>query len=307
MTRVSVVIPTYNCAARLMRALASIAAQTYPREHIEVIVIDDGSSDDTAEHVAAFAGSAPFEVHYERQANAGPAAARNRGLKLVRGEAIAFLDADDAWEPEKLTRQLPLLGGAVGLVYCGNHFVDGQGAPLANYVRAIPAYCGDILLPLFCEFFLLTSAVVVSRGVLDTVGAFREDLPVGEDYEFFLRIAARFQADCATQELLVRCVRPDSLSRRDYALDARIDLATLTQFVHEHPEFERQHRAAVRQRLARYRYDFAYKLLADGRAREATAELLQSLRTQPSMAALRTLLRATVMPARPAATQRQNG
>jgi glycosyltransferase involved in cell wall biosynthesis len=301
MTRVSVVIPTYNCAARLVRALQSIAAQTYPREHIEIVVVDDGSSDDTAERVAEFAANAPGETRYVRQQNAGPAAARNHGLRLARGEAIAFLDADDWWETDKLARQLPLLAGEVGLVYCGNRFVDAQGAPIADYVREIPVHRGDILLPLFCEFFLLTSAVVLSKGVIETVGTFRDDLPVGEDYEFFLRIAARFRADCAPEKLLVRCVRPDSLSRRDYALDARVDLATFTQFLREHPQFERTHRAAVRQRIAKYRYDFAYRLLADGHARAAIGELRHSLRTRPSVAALRTLVRATLAAGRPAA------
>jgi glycosyltransferase involved in cell wall biosynthesis len=307
MTRVSVVIPTYNCAARLVRALQSIAAQSYPREHIEIVVIDDGSSDDTAECVAEFAANARVDTRYVRQQNAGPAAARNHGLRLARGEAIAFLDADDWWEADKLARQMPLLAGEVGLVYCGNRFVDAQGEPIANYVREIPVHRGDILLPLFCEFFLLTSAVVLSKGVLGAIGSFREDLPVGEDYEFFLRIAARFRADCAPEKLLVRCVRPDSLSRRDYALDARIDLATFTQFLREHPQFERAHRAAVRQRIAKYRYDFAYRLLADGRARAAIGELRQSLRTRPSVAAFRTLVRATLAAGRPAAaTQSEN-
>ena len=307
MTRVSVVIPTYNCAARLVRALQSVAAQTYPAEQVEIVVIDDGSSDDTEQQVAAFAGGARVETRYVRQRNAGPAAARNHGLRLARGAAIAFLDADDWWEPEKLAQQIPLLGGDVGLVYCGNRFVDAHGAPIANYVREIPVHRGDILLPLFCEFFLLTSAVVLSRAALDAVGTFRDDLPVGEDYEFFLRVATRFNADCAPQELLVRCVRPDSLSRRDYALDARVDIATFARFLSDHPEFERAHRPIVRRRIAKYRYDFAYRLLADGRAREASGELLRSLRTRPSVAALRTLLRASFAAARPVvAAQRGN-
>ena len=305
--RVSVIIPTYNCAARLVRALESVAAQTVPAESIELIVIDDGSSDDTAERVAQFAASARCTTRYVRQDNAGPAAARNHGLRLAQGDAIALLDADDWWEPDKLRVQLPLLGGDTALVYCGNRFVDANGAPLANYVREIPVHRGDILLPLFCEFFLLTSAVVLSKAALEAVGPFRADLPVGEDYEFFLRVASKFRADCAPAPLLVRCVRPDSLSRRDYALDARIDLDTLSQFLVAHPDFERDNAAAVRQRLARYRYDFAYRLLADGQPRAAIAQLTQSLRTRASVAAARTLCRALLRAWRPAAATRSNG
>ena len=183
MRKVSVLIPTYNCSARLVCALQSIAAQRYALEHVEALVIDDGSTDDTAERVAAFAAQSPLCVRYVRQVNAGPAAARNHGLRLARGEAIAFLDADDAWHPEKLRKQSPLLGGRIGLVYCGVAFVDAQGDALQNYVRRIEMHRGDFLLPLFCDFFLLTSAVVLSRAVVDVCGEFNEQLAVGEDYE----------------------------------------------------------------------------------------------------------------------------
>jgi len=145
---------------------------------------------------------------------------------------------------------------------------------------------------LFCDFFLLTSAVIVATRAVDEVGPFNENLPVGEDYEFFLRLARRFHADHVDQKLLVRCVRPDSLSRRDYALDARIDLATLADFLRDNPEFAQRHRATVRRRIARYRYDFAYRLLADGRRGEAVVELLRSLRARASVGAARTLVRA---------------
>jgi glycosyltransferase involved in cell wall biosynthesis len=294
MHKVSVIIPTYNCGARLVCALQSIAAQRYALQNVEVLVIDDGSTDDTGDRVAAFAAQSPLCARYVRQANAGPAAARNHGLRLARGEAIAFLDADDAWHPEKLRKQLPLLSGRIGLVYCGVAFVDAQGDALRNYVRRIEMHRGDILLALFCDFFLLTSAVVLSRAVVEACGEFNEQLAVGEDYEYFLRVARRFDADCVDEQLLVRCVRPDSLSRRDYALDARVDLATLNEFVRANPQFARKHHAAVKRRIARYRYDFAWRLLADNRRGEAALELLRSLREHASVAAARTLARALV-------------
>ena len=294
MRTVSVIVPTYNCAGRVIHALDSIAAQSYAHECIEIIVIDDGSTDDTAERVEAFARQSPVETRYVVQQNAGPAAARNHGLRLARGDVIAFLDADDWWLPTKLELQIPLLSGAVGLVYSDTAFVDAGGQPIQHYVRRIRVQRGNILLPLFCDFFLLTSAVVLTHAAIAEVGPFDETLAVGEDYEFFLRIAQRFQADCIAEKLLVRCVRPDSLSRRDYALDARIDLETLTRFLRDNPQFAESNRDAVKRRIASYRYDFAYRLLSENRRREAIVELMRSLKASASVNAARTLVRALV-------------
>ncbi len=296
MRTVSVIVPTYNCAGRIVHALDSIASQSYPHECIEILVIDDGSTDDTAARVAEFSRLSPVETRYVRQQNAGPAAARNHGLLLARGDVIAFLDADDWWLPTKLELQVPLLTGAVGLVYCDTGFVDARGRPIQDYVRSIRVQRGNILLPLFCDFFLLTSATVLTHAAIAEVGPFDEALAVGEDYEFFLRVAKRFQADCVAEKLLVRCVRPDSLSRRDYALDARIDLETLTRFVRDNPQFASQNRDAVNRRIASYRYDFAYRLLSENRRREAIVELMRSLHASASVGAARTLVRALIRP-----------
>jgi glycosyltransferase involved in cell wall biosynthesis len=289
---VSVVIPTYNCAPRLLRALRSVAAQTY--RDVEIVVIDDGSTDNTAESVAAWTARSGANVRYVRQTNAGPAAARNHGMRLASGDAIAFLDADDEWRADKLEKQMPLLKGNVGLVYCSNSFVDSDGKPLTNYVRRVELHRGDILLPLFCDLFLLTSAVVISKAAYEAVGEFDEQLAVGEDYEFFLRLARKFHADYSPEELLIRCVRPDSLSRLDYAKDARNDIATLSKFLRDNPDFAQRHRAAIADRLARYRYDFGYRLLAENRRDEALRELWSSWRTRPTLAASKTLMRALI-------------
>ena len=292
MNTVSVVIPTFNAGARLLQAVQSIAAQTWPRERIEVIVVDDGSTDDSWERMAEFIARSPLRIRYVRQDNAGPASARNHGLRLARGEAIAFLDSDDWWEPAKLERQVPLLSGPVALAYCDVAFVDACGQLLPNYVRKIQMHRGDILLPLFRDFFLITSAVVVTSAAIARVGAFDENLPVGEDYELFLRLARQFHADHVAEKLLVRCVRPDSLSRRDYAVDARVDLATLDAFLRDNPEFAHRNRRAINERVARCHHDFAWRLLADRRRREAIIELLRSLRARASFGAARTLARA---------------
>lgn len=300
MNTVSVVIPTFNCAQRLLKALHSVAAQTIAHERIEVLIVDDGSTDDTSERVAAFVANTDLEVRYIHQANAGPAAARNHGLRLARGEAIAFLDDDDLWLPQKLEKQLPLLGGRTGLVYCDNVYVDATGKPLPGYPRPIPMIQGDAQLKLFCEFFLLTSAVCIQRACVERIGYFDEKLGVGEDYDYFLRLSASFDINYVAEKLLLRTVRPDSLSRRDYALDARIDIETLCGFCAAHPEFTARNKGEIRRRFAEYRYEFAYRLLDDGRRREALPQLLKSLLGCPSLKAAKACARLALPPrARP--------
>ena len=126
---VSVVIPTFNCAAYLEEALRSVLAQTHPAR--EIIVVDDGSTDATASVVASFGAA----VSYVFQANAGVAAARNAGMARARGDYIAFLDADDYWAPDKLETQLRLMAACpdVDLV-CTDFWLDGS-AVHESYIR----------------------------------------------------------------------------------------------------------------------------------------------------------------------------
>ncbi|HET7845551.1 MAG TPA: glycosyltransferase, partial [Xanthomonadales bacterium] len=279
----------------LMRALDSVLAQTVGTEALDVIVVDDGSRDDTPERMAAVVARHPGTVRYERQRNAGVAAARNRGFALARGELVALLDSDDIWRKDKLERQLPLFAEdpRTGLVHSEARFVDDDGRPLANYVRRVRGVDGDVLLALFEEFFLLSSAIVLRADVVRRAGGFREDLRVGEDYDYFLRVAELCRVACVRDTLIDRVVRPGSLSRRDYALDARNDLGTLERCLARNPSLMAEHGARVRARLARYRFDLAWRLAHDGRSREAWGEAWRSLCDKPSLAAAKTLVRST--------------
>ena len=291
MDTVSVIIPTYNCSDRLMRALCSVADQTFPLDHIEVIVVDDGSTDDTSARVSEFSAQIDMHVRYVRQNNAGPAAARNHGIRLAKGSVIAFLDDDDLWLPTKLERQVPLLQGSTGLAYCDNVFVDSYGIVLENYVRRIRLCRGNAMLALFQDFFLLTSAVCLRKSVIDEIGGFKEHLRVGEDYEFFLRVAAKCDFDYSSEKLLVRTVRPDSLSRQDFCLDAESDLSTLNEFLSAHPNFASANRVAVRKRLADYRFEYGYNLLSHGKRHQALRQLTRSMWSWPSVATIKTCAR----------------
>jgi glycosyltransferase involved in cell wall biosynthesis len=292
---ISVIVPAYNCARFLARALDSIRQQRYPADRIEIIIVDDGSIDATAAIAADYA-ERDRRVLLLRQANAGPAAARNRGIEASRGTLIAFLDSDDTWASDKLAEQAALLARdpRLGLVHCGVRFVDVYGNAVGKWVRQTRIARGDILLEFVCDFFLITSAVMVPRHCLDDVGLFDESLRVGEDNELFLRLLARYPVDCVEAPLLNRTIRADSLSRQDFDLDARVDLSILDRFLAAHPDFARRHRQRINARYASYLYAYGYRLLETGEVRRAQAALLRSLWRQPSLAAVKTLVRSAL-------------
>ena len=148
---VSVVIASYNMGHYLAQAVQSVLAQTYP--NVEVQIVDDGSTDDTAKLVRQWR-KRPARAR-ARQPNAGQARAKNTGVELSRGRFVAFLDADDLWLPGKLARQMPLFRGRpeVGVVYSDYQCMDGEGRPLAKGVT--PMRRGWVSGPLLIENFVL--------------------------------------------------------------------------------------------------------------------------------------------------------
>ena len=294
MVKVSVIIPTYNCAVRLRGAIDSVLNQSY--QDFEIVVVDDGSTDNTKETVKSISRQYPNKINYVYQENAGPAAARNRGLQIANGEYIAFLDADDIWLPLKIERQVALLERLpeTGFVYCNCHFVDSEGREIPDYVRKVTLHRGDVLLDLFLDFFIITSGLIFRNGCLKTVGLFDEALHVGEDYDFILRLAKHYKAEVVEEKLWNRVVRPDSLSRQDFALDARTDLTILARFLRQNPEFYRSHKGLVDNRLSTYYFSFGYSLLEQGHNGGAFNNFLNAFRYHPSVKAAKNMLLCVV-------------
>jgi O-antigen biosynthesis protein len=216
---VSVVLPTYNRAHLLPRTLRSVSAQTFG--DFEVLVVDDGSTDDSASVVAAHGDG---RVRYLRQpANAGVGAARNRGLREARGDLIAFLDSDDEWLPEKLERQVAVLRDApdeIGLVYTGVQTVRSDGTTSVGR----PQDRGDVYREMLWRNVIHGggSNVVIRRGVVAAVGFFHEGLSAIEDYEYWLRITRFFRVEFV-DEPLIRYHDPRGAERRSLALGANLD------------------------------------------------------------------------------------
>jgi glycosyltransferase involved in cell wall biosynthesis len=200
--RVSVIIPTHNRSKLLRVAVESVLAQTYPA--IEIIVVDDGSTDDTAAVIAEYAG----RVTYIEQANAGVAAARNTGFRASSGEFINFLDDDDTFLPTKIERQVAVLEAQpeAGLVHCGYHHVDEEGTVL-DTTGVLPE--GHVLKELICESFLTVHSPLIRRQCLEQVGLFDEVLPWTADWDLWLRIAlAGYPFACVQEPLCTYLVHP---------------------------------------------------------------------------------------------------
>ena len=185
MAFISVIIPTYNRSAYLAKAIDSVLAQD--AADLQLVVVDDGSSDGTAELVRDY-GTA---VTYCYQANKGPAAARNQGIKLAQGDYIAFLDSDDWWHEDKLSRQVAAMESEPGYLISHTDEVWYRRGKLLNQKKIHARPHGHIFhhcLPLCCVGM---STVVVRRSFFDWVGLFAEEFPCCEDYELWLRASAR--------------------------------------------------------------------------------------------------------------------
>lgn len=183
MPKVSVIIPTYNRGSLIKRAVDSVLSQTF--KDFEIIIIDDGSKDDTKEVLAPYMN----QVRYVFQANGGISKARNHGIELATGEYIAFLDSDDYWAPVKLEMQVNVLDGnpKIGIVYGRMPIVNEHGDVLGMKPNGISGKNFQELLRVWGD--LPTSSVMTRRECFDRVGVFDPNLPPMEDIDMWLRIA----------------------------------------------------------------------------------------------------------------------
>jgi len=188
---VSVIIPAYNVKPYIGAAIDSVLDQTY--RDFEVFVVDDGSTDGTYEVVQGYGN----RVHLLRQPNRGVSAARNAGIQASRGRYVAFLDGDDTWEPDKLELQVRQLEAdpELGLAYADYGAFEASRLLSHNVpkARGQPRPSGNILRELFLDCIVSTPTVVIRREALDEVGLFNETFRKAQDYDMWLRVAARYK------------------------------------------------------------------------------------------------------------------
>lgn len=200
-TLVSVVIPTYNSAHYIQEAIDSVLRQTYLP--VEIIVVDDGSTDDAREVLKDFIESK--KISYILKKNGGPASARNLGIQHSNGEFVAFLDADDIWESDKLEKQMKFfVDSAVGLVYSDMVFFGAKTKNTTHSESTKGFFRGSVARQLIINNFIPTSSVVVRRSIFDSTGYFNEqkDLIAIEDYDMWLRIAPFYIMEYVPESLV---------------------------------------------------------------------------------------------------------
>jgi len=195
---VSVIIPTYNYGRFIAEAIQSVLQQTHRPD--EIVVVDDGSTDDTARVVAGFGDA----VKYVRQENGGVCAARNKGVAESTGEIIAFMDADDTMEPESIAKQVALFGDEhVGLVHCGLRlFDDESGETIELQLEGGEDGVADNLLLWEGASIAGPGAILVTREAFDSVDGFDTGMKVGEDWDFCYRVARRFKVRFVPEPLV---------------------------------------------------------------------------------------------------------
>ena len=239
MNTISVIMPTYNRAGRITDAIESVLSQTY--RELEIIIIDDGSTDSTEDVVRKYLNDS--RIRYIRQENAGAAAARNRGIKEAKGAIIGFIDSDDVWVEDKLLVQMSVFRALpeVGVV-CSDFSArlensEEERSHIRKYfsvfddyglsydsvferknvifpcgTREVTAYWGRIYETMVFGNCILTSTALCRREVFDEVGVFDTTFETLEDYDLFLRIAKAFPAALVDAPLILYNYSDDRLS-----------------------------------------------------------------------------------------------
>lgn len=241
---ISVIIPVYNGERFILETLRSVQEQTFQK--FEAIVVDDGSTDNTAQIVGDFCKT---DVRFVliQQKNAGVSAARNAAIQRARGEWIAFLDGDDVWLPEKLARQTETLSANQAANFCFTNFFiwDGERDLGTGFPSNYPMPGGDISEQLIFGIRFVPSTALVRRSLVVDAGLFRKQMESSEDWDLWLRMAALGLRVCSVREPLVRYRQwPGSVTAKNrmasVAANLRVAENTLPVVAERFPDLRQQ-------------------------------------------------------------------
>jgi len=285
--KVSIIMPVLNGERYISTALESIVAQTF-KNH-ELIVVNDGSTDRTAEIVDSFAGKLNIKCvcHPARK---GIAVSVNDGLRTSSGDFITFLDHDDMWLPDALATQVSYLDQHpdVGMVYCDFQTIDPQGSVIEESVaqcRERQRPSGDVFQKLFLDSFIAAIGALIRKECFDRLGGFDETLLWG-DYHMWLRIARHYRIDYVPK-VLAMYRQHDSQSTRSLPVLRReedpVALAAIKSIVNLYPEIRQElGEKTIRQRMASIYFGGAYYWFDAGAYPNARIHLIKAMSIWPS-------------------------
>lgn len=210
---VSVIIPTFNRAWTLKKAIDSVLDQDY--KNFELIIVDDGSTDGTDKLVGAYGKS----VKFFQQPNAGVSTARNKGISVSSGSLIAFLDSDDYWYPEKLSAQVNFFNANPDALICQTEEIWIRNGKRVNPQKKHKKPDGMIFIPSLALCLVSPSAVMMRKHLLAKVDAFDESLPACEDYDLWLRVSCRYPVHLIDKALVVKTGGHEDQLSRSIGLD----------------------------------------------------------------------------------------
>ena len=210
---VSVIIPTYNRAWTLKKAIDSVLKQDY--KNFELIIVDDGSTDETEALVKKY----EKPVRYIQQPNMGVSAARNKGISASSGTLIAFLDSDDYWYPEKLSVQVEFFNKNPDALICQTEEIWIRHGKRVNPKKKHKKPSGMIFMPSLSLCLISPSAVMMRKVLLAKVDAFDESLPACEDYDLWLRVSCRYPVHLIDKPLVVKTGGHDDQLSNSVGLD----------------------------------------------------------------------------------------
>jgi glycosyltransferase involved in cell wall biosynthesis len=276
MPKVSVVIPAYNRADLLPRSMGSVLNQTF--HDIELMVVDDGSTDNTKKLVEEWAARDP-RVKYVWEKNSGYAATpRNVGIGLAKGEYVALLDSDDEWLPTKIEKQLALFENSsrnLGFVGCGINIIDDSTGNTLRVHKMEDYLKGDPVEALLQYNFILTgSAVMVKRKVFDRVGNFNKEMRFADDLDMWLRVLDFYEFDFVAEPLIKYYIHPEN-SRSQLNIDG--DIVELEHVFLKHREKYLSYPSIYHTALRR----LGSKYCAMGKSRKGRGYYLESLKSKP--------------------------
>jgi len=213
---VSIIIPTFNRSTVVQRAINSVLKQTY--KNFELIVVDDGSTDDTELQLQNLIDN--NSIHYFKKANAGVASARNFGVSKARGQWFAFLDSDDEWLPHKLQEQMTFLKEQthLSIVYGGETWM--RNGVRVNQKKIHQKFSGWIFEKCIEQCFIAPSSVLIAKKLFEEMKGFDENFVVCEDYDLWLKISSRYEIGLIEQPLIIKYGgHEDQLSTKYFAMD----------------------------------------------------------------------------------------